>query len=67
MTRNELPDDKKREYDAIVDRCMKEIEENDTESRNNTFSSKSDAIRQQITQKYLPLLNKILKDAEAAG
>ena len=63
MTRNDLPIDKQREYDAIVDQCMREIEAKVPEPR-ATFDSHPDEIRRRITQKYLPRLEKILIDAE---
>lgn len=63
MTRNDLPIDKQREYDAIVEQCMKEIEAEVPEPR-NTFDSRPDEIRREITQKYLPRLEQILIDAE---
>ena len=64
MTRNELPDEKKKEYDEIVARCMKEIEENAIQPEKDSLDLRPDQIRRSITQKYLPLLEKILIEAE---
>lgn len=63
MTRKDLPIDKQREYDAIVNECMKEIEEKVPEPQ-MTFDFRPDDIRRSITQKYLPRLEKILLEAE---
>ena len=62
MTRNELPIDKQREYDAIVEQCMKEIEEEVPKPR-SSFDLRPDEIRRSITQKYLPKLEEILMEA----
>ena len=63
MTRNELPLDKRKQYDELVDACMREIEEEVPEPQ-ATFDLRPDLIRRSITNKYLPMLEKILRDAE---
>lgn len=63
MTRNELPIDKQKEYDAILDECMKEIEDNVPEPK-EAFDTRPDIIRRKIAEKYLPRLNRILLEAE---
>ena len=66
MKRSQLNDEKKNEYDQIVDEMMAEI---DKIPRENTerhgFSSYLAKQYKQIEDKYLPKLNAILASAEA--
>ena len=63
MTRAELSDDKKKQYDAIVERMMREIEEQNPEqySKKNQLDGKATDIYISVTEKYLPELEKLLK------
>ena len=61
MTRDELPNEKKKEYDSIVAACMKEIEEKVPKPQ-ATFDLYPDEVRRQITNKYLPKLEKLLTE-----
>lgn len=65
MNRSQLNDEKKKEYDRIVDEMMAEI---DSIPRENTvkhgFSNYLAKQYKQIEDKYLPKLNEILDSAE---
>ena len=64
MTRNDLPDDLKIEYDKIVNTMLKEMEEKVPQPR-QTFDDRPNIIRQQIAKKYIPFLDEILRKGES--
>lgn len=64
MTREELPIEKKKEYDEIVSACMREIDLKVPKPQ-ATFDNRPDEVRRQITDKYLPRLEQILFESEA--
>ena len=59
----DLPLEKRAEFDALINECMKEIEENVPEPR-ATFDSYPDSVRRKITEKYLPRLMRIRQEAD---
>ena len=63
MTGKELPENKRKEYESIVEECMAEMEKTVPEAR-ATFDTRPDVIRQSIFDKYWPRLQAILDDAE---
>lgn len=60
MTRNDLPDDLKKEYDIIANAMIKEMEEK-VPRPNQTLDDKPNIIRKQIADKYIPSLEEILR------
>ena len=65
MTRAELSDDKKREYDMVLDEMMKEIESKMPEQyhRSGQLDGKASKIYQEVSARYMPRLNQILTEA----
>lgn len=66
VTREDLPEDKKKEYDLIVEKMMKEIEERNPDQyvRPNQFDGMATKIYIEVSNKYVPQLDKILREAE---
>lgn len=61
MTREDLTPEKQKEYDAILEECRRDMEENVPKPR-ATFDCQPDLIRRGIADKYLPRLHELLED-----
>lgn len=66
MTRDELPEDKKIEYDLIIEKARKELEERNPEQYHKSGQLDGEATRIyiEVSNKYVPQLDKILTEAE---
>ena len=63
MTRNDLSEEKKKQYDAIVDKIMQEIEAQNPEQYHvpNQLDGKATAIYRETFNKYRPELEKLFE------
>ena len=66
MKKIQLTGEYKKQADALLEQCMREMEKKVPESR-ETFDQKPDVIRNQIAQEYIQELLKIREEAIRAG